>query len=212
MKGKDGNEFEFITNNGHRLDSVVSALQKSIRRGLEERSLYFMRELIDSGYSKYFWRRMSVISTEDIGLSDTHAAVLINNLAQMNERLNYKKGLVDTFCPTMAVLYLSRATKSREVDYAADWIEIERKEGIKLEPDEIENDFHTSVGKDQLRHMSQITGRSYEEVVNEKFYYEGILSNNPVSVGSDYWKKKVWEKRKLDKRKMTMRFTKEIKS
>lgn len=200
--GDKNSDFELITKNGYKLDVVASALQKSIRRGMEERALYFMQELIESGFTKYFWRRISVITIEDVGLSDSQAVVLINNLAQTNERLNHKKGITDTYCPGMAVLYLCRATKSREIDYALDWIEMERKEGLVIEPDEVELDCHTHEGRQKLRQLAQKTGKSYEELVDEKFYYEGILVKKPVSVKGDYWKKKVWEKRKLDKSKI----------
>ena len=51
--------FELKTKNGYRLDEVVSALQKSIRRGQEERALYWSYEIIHGGYIGYFWRRIS---------------------------------------------------------------------------------------------------------------------------------------------------------
>jgi replication-associated recombination protein RarA len=197
-------DFELKTKNGYRLDVVVSGLQKSVRRGLEERALYFMQELIESNYTKYFWRRISIIVIEDT--FDPQAVILINALAQMNERINYKKGITDTYCPGMAVIYLCRATKSREVDYALDWIEMERKDGLLIEPDSVELDCHTHEGRQQLRLMAQETGKDYDELVDEKFYYEGILASKPVSVKSDYWKKKVWKKRKLDKAKMNLKY------
>jgi replication-associated recombination protein RarA len=208
-KTKDDEEepdFELKTKNGHRLDATVSSLQKSIRRGLEERALYFMQELIESGYTAYFWRRIFTICIEDVAASDPHSVILINALAQMNEKLNHKKEIRDTYCPGMAVLYLCRATKSREIDYALDWIELMRKEGMRLDPDDIELDCHTHEGRQRLRQLAKKSGRTYEELVDDKFYYEGILENNPVSVKGDYWKKKVWEKRKLDKSKLNLKY------
>jgi len=190
--------FELRTKSNLPLDQCVSGIQKAIRRGSEERALYFMQELIESGFVKYFWRRMSVVAIEDVGLSDPQAVILINSLAQMNERLNHRKEIRDTYCPGMAVLYLCRAPKSREVDFALDWIDLQRKEGFVIEPEDHDLDCHTDVGRQRLKSKAKESGKSYDELVDEKFYHEGILVNNPVSVKSDYWKKKVWNKRLLD--------------
>lgn len=198
--------FELRTKNNLPLDACVSALQKATRKGEEERALYFMQEMIDSGFVKYFWRRISIITIEDVGMSDPQAIVLINSLAQMNERLNHKKEIRDTYAPGMAVLYLCRATKSREVDYALDWIDLKRKEGFTIQPDSADLDCHTSIGREQLKEQAKVSGRTYDDLVDEKFYYEGILENNPVSIKDDYWKKKVWEIRKLDQKKLHLKY------
>lgn len=51
--------------------ALVSALQKSIRRGEKEVALHLL-SAIDSMPEEYayFWRRLSVIACEDIGLAD----------------------------------------------------------------------------------------------------------------------------------------------
>jgi replication-associated recombination protein RarA len=64
----------------------VSALQKSVRRGQEELALFWMDEMIDSGYINYFWRRMSVIVVEDIGLANPFAVTVISSLYTLNEK------------------------------------------------------------------------------------------------------------------------------
>jgi hypothetical protein len=49
---------------------VVSALQKCIRRGLEEDALYWAYELAESrnkNYSSWLWTRLKVIACEDVG-------------------------------------------------------------------------------------------------------------------------------------------------
>lgn len=198
--------FELKTKNGHRLDAVVSALQKAIRRGDQERALYFMLEMVESNFVGYFWRRISVIAAEDIGLADTQVVATINSLAQANERLN-KKDMKDTYYPGMAVMLLCRADKSREVDYALDYMDVKRKLGMKIEPNDVDLDCHTDEGRERLRKASKENGTGYETLVDEKFYYEGILVNKPVSIGNDYWKKKVWEMRKLDKKRFNTKLS-----
>ncbi|MCL5125313.1 MAG: hypothetical protein M1511_12600 [Deltaproteobacteria bacterium] len=199
--------FELRTKSNLPLDQVVSGLQKAIRRGLEDRALYFMHEMIESGFIKYFWRRISVICIEDVGLANPNAPILVNSLAQMNERLNHRKEIRDTYCPGMAVLYLCRAPKSREVDYALDWVDLKRKEGVVIEPEDFDLDCHTDLGRQRLKEKAKIAGKTYDELVDEKFYFEGILANTPVSVNDDVWKKKVWELRKLDKSRISLKYT-----
>lgn len=201
IEEKSKSRFELRTPGGYRLDEVVSSLQKAIRRGQEENALYWMMEFIDGHYIAYLWRRLSVIAIEDVSLADTNAPLLINTLAQLNERVN-KKGYVETYHPAMAVIYLCRANKSREVDYALDYIDLKRKAGWHLEVANEARDCHTQAGKELLKEMPG----DYEKNADDKFYYEGILLNNPVSVENDMYKKKVWKMRKLDKKKFDLRY------
>ncbi len=190
-----------MTKNGYRLDEVVSALQKSIRRGQEQRAVYWAYEMFESGYIKYLWRRLSVIALEDISLADPFAAVLVNSLAQSSERIN-QKDKIEVLHPGMAVIYLCRAKKSREVDYCLEIVEHQRKSGEKLKLEDYELDSHTEEGKRKLRKQAKEQGISYERLVDEQFYYEGALLDNSVPVMDDKWKKEVWELRKLDKGKI----------
>jgi len=176
---------------------VVSALQKSIRRGQEERALYWAYEMIHGGYIGYFWRRISVIVVEDFGLADSFAPVLINSLAQLNERVN-RNGYVETFHPTMAVLYLCRSPKSREIDHANDWLDRKREMGWREEIETQDLDEHNLRGRERIKQMEG----NYQRNKDEVFYYESILLNNHVSIADDKYKKLVWELRKLDKKKM----------
>jgi len=199
---KDKPRYELKTPGGYRLDEVVSALQKAIRRGQEERALFWMMELIQGRFIAYLWRRLSIICVEDVGLADPHAPILINSLAQLNERVN-KKYFIETFHPTMAVLYLCRASKSREIDYACDYIDLKRKAGWKLEIGQECLDEHTKKGRELLQ---QLPG-DYRKNADSKFYYEGILLNKPVSLNQDRYKKKVWELRKLDKKRLNLKYS-----
>ena len=200
-KLQKGHRFELITKNGYKLDEVVSALQKSIRRGQEKRAVYWAYEMFESGYIKYLWRRLSVIALEDIGIADPFAPVLVNSLAQSSERIN-QKDKIEVLHPGMAVLYLCRASKSREVDYCLEMVEHQRKTGEKLELEEHELDSHTDEGRRKLRKQAKEQGISYERLVDEQFYYEGALLNNPVSVMGDKWKQEVWKLRNLEESKL----------
>lgn len=203
IKGKEEKSkgFELKTPGGYRLDVVVSALQKTIRFGEEEKALFWMMEFIKGGYIAYLWRRLSVICIEDIGLADPFALVLINSLVQLNERVN-KKGYIETFHPAMAVIYLCRAKKSREIDYACDSIDLKRKSGLKLEVSKEYLDEHNLEGRELLKKMPG----DYRKNADEIFYYRSILLNKPVSIEKDKYKKIVWELRKLDKKKFNLKY------
>lgn len=197
--------FELKTKYGYRLDEVVSSLQKAIRRGQEERAVFWAYEMIHGGFVAYFWRRIAVIVAEDIGLANPEAAVLVNALVQLNERCN-RNGLIESFHPTMAVLYLCRSPKSREVDYANDWIDRKREMGWREEVPVEALDEHNERGRQRIKEM----GGEYNRRKDEVFYYESILLNKPVSVASDKYKKLVWGLRKLDKQKFNRSHTEPV--
>jgi replication-associated recombination protein RarA len=203
IKRKKGNKpiYELKTPGGYSLDEVVSSLQKTIRRGEEEKALYWMMELVRGRFIAYLWRRLSVITIEDIGLADINAPLLINSLAQMNERVN-KNGFIEIFHPTMAVIYLCRAPKSREIDYAYDYIDLKRKSGWKLQVSTESLDQHTEKGRELIRKLRG----NYQKNADDKFYYEGALLNKPISIEKDKYKKRVWKLRNLDKNKFNLRF------
>lgn len=105
------------TRNGYAGDEVISALQKSIRRGLEEDACMFAYELYISSPQLHqkLWRRLLTISVEDIGMGDPTAAVLINNLYQMSKNFDYSDGDSPMFF-IHAIRYLCNCEKDRSSD------------------------------------------------------------------------------------------------
>lgn len=100
---------------------VASAFQKSVRRGLEEDAMYWAVELFNSGYDEYLWKRIKIISSEDIGLAEPNIAANISGL--YSSYLEQKKKKDESNQPerlflTHAVLMLCRSKKSRVVDHA----------------------------------------------------------------------------------------------
>lgn len=58
---------------------VISALQKSIRRGDEAASMFWALELYEE-YGRALWTRLQVIVNEDIGIANPEAMILIQAL------------------------------------------------------------------------------------------------------------------------------------
>src|SRR5437879_4419775 len=69
-----------ITPGGYRCDEVASALQKCIRRGLADDALFWATELDLAGFGEYVWKRLRIIASEDVGLSDNSIAPAISAL------------------------------------------------------------------------------------------------------------------------------------
>ena len=101
------------TKDGHDLHEVLSALQKSIRRGLEEQALYWASELDLSGYSQHLWNRLRIIASEDVGLAMPGAASIVRALYE-----NWQDAPENKLWVMHATLLLVRAPKSRIVDHA----------------------------------------------------------------------------------------------
>lgn len=169
-----------LTKNKYNLDEVVSALQKSIRRGLEEESMYWALELANSGYGQYLWRRLCVIVSEDVGLIEPIAPVVINSLAENCKRCTKSWKDPELLPISHAILYLCRANKNREIDDFAEYMQIKIKKGFRLEVPEWAIDSHTESGRKLIKE-NKID-------LNEQFYKNGAILNKekPLIEGNLY--------------------------
>lgn len=108
---------KIITRNGYAGDEVISALQKSIRRGLEEQACMFAYELYISSpqLEEKLWRRLLTISVEDIGMGNPMASVVANNLYQMSREFDYADGDRPIYF-IHAIRYMCQSEKDRSSD------------------------------------------------------------------------------------------------
>lgn len=108
---------KITTRNGYACDEVISALQKSIRRGLEEQACMFAYELYVSSpqLEEKLWRRLLTISVEDIGMGNPNAAILVNNLYQMSREFDYSDGDRPIYF-IHAIRYMCSCEKDRSSD------------------------------------------------------------------------------------------------
>lgn len=134
-------------------DEVASALQKSIRRGLEYESAYWGYIFHQSGYGMYLFRRLSVIATEDCGLGNPMALILVSSMQQSWLLLHKqdKEATLDKFLLALqAILYLCRSKKTREGDNLSNLIHENFTEGNKLEIPQFCFDPHVSRARNEL--------------------------------------------------------------
>lgn len=102
--------------NGYAFGEVASALQKAVRRGNETDALYWAVELDISGYSEYLWKRLRIMSSEDVGLAEPMMPATVRALYESWLELHRKKDDGERLFLIHAVLLLVRARKSRLVD------------------------------------------------------------------------------------------------
>jgi len=111
------------TVNGFALDEVVSALQKSIRRGDADVAPFWAHELNMSGYGAYAWRRLALICAEDVGLAVPGAPAVIAGLWTLSQTLLAAQPKpvppAKLVYPKLQILqaawYLARLPKNREL-------------------------------------------------------------------------------------------------
>jgi replication-associated recombination protein RarA len=112
---------ELTSVGGYKLGEVASALQKSIRRGLELDALFWATELDLSGYGEYCWKRLRIITSEDVGLAEPILPAVIQALyeawSDQKKKKDERHGPERLFL-VHAVIILARAKKSRMVDHA----------------------------------------------------------------------------------------------
>jgi len=155
------------TPRGYDIYELLSALQKDIRRGKEYQAVFWAAEL-ESFNPSMFWNRLRVIASEDIGIANSLAPLIIDvlekeyNSAKERGNDSYRLFLVH------AVLFLARSRKSRIVDDLLNVVYGEiQLEDKKLPIPDYALDMHT--------HRGRKLGRSYEH-----FFSEGCkLKNEP---------------------------------
>lgn len=140
------------TKSGLDFFEASSAFQKCIRRGLEDEAMQFAVEIHEGGYGEYLWKRMRVIASEDVGLAEPMACVIIRSLYE-NWKEQYKEDKTTSktthrLYVAQAVLYLARCKKSRLVDHFNIWYF--RSDEVPVIPD-FAYDKHTRKGKKEGR-------------------------------------------------------------
>jgi MgsA AAA+ ATPase C terminal len=140
------------THRGYSPWEVVSALQKAIRRSQEEDAIYWALELDNSNFTGWAWARLKVIASEDIGIADTQAVLLVHILyaAWADARKKDKEAKGGLFL-VHATLALARAQKSRIADSAL--IALGEEAEWRPIPD-VALDIHTRQGKQMGRGWS----------------------------------------------------------
>lgn len=184
-KGGEGvTLFKLQTENGYPFGEVASALQKSIRRGMEEEAMYWAIEL-ETRFPDYLWKRLQIISIEDIGIADMKVVLYVAEMRRIYQELRKdyekdpaRKSRSFRMALSNAILSLCRAKKSRIGDEFQIVIYGRRQEGWKLDIPDYALDMHTSRGRAMKR-----------EAVH--FWSEGVKLANECRLKNSYGKEAV---------------------
>jgi replication-associated recombination protein RarA len=110
--------YRMFTKRGYDLFDVASALQKSIRRGDAKTAGYFALELEASGYTNYLWKRLFVISAEDIAGCVTQEILALHSAyVLINKGIAKGKAPKGRIFISKAAILLSEAYKCRDADH-----------------------------------------------------------------------------------------------
>lgn len=140
------------TKNGLQADLVISALQKSIRRGKEDIALRMAYELYatSSFHEEKMWNRLMVISVEDIGFGDDLAAIFVRNQFELHKEFPYGDPDRPLFF-LHAIRYLCRCKKERSSDHIKNIVMRENNAGNLPEIPDYAMDMHTMKGREMGR-------------------------------------------------------------
>ncbi len=116
---------------------TISAFIKSIRGSDPDAALYWMARMVDAGEDpKYIFRRMLISASEDIGMADPNALIIVNSAVQAFERIGMPEG---NFFLSQAAIYLATAKKSNTALSFFDALEAVRNEKNGKVPDDLKD-------------------------------------------------------------------------
>lgn len=170
------------TEHGLPADEVISALQKSIRRGLTDNALLLGWEmyLTSAEMEEMLWSRLSVISVEDVGLGNQTAPILVKSLFQMHKR--HQRPQHDRFLfAAHAIRVMSGGQKDRTTDDMVNWAKNAMALG-EVRPDipDFALDMHTKrgqeIGRDYRWFVEQASRVSPEMPNKDEHYRQWIIA------------------------------------
>ena len=96
--------------NGQNHFDVISAFIKSIRGSDPDATLYWLANMVEAGEDpNYIFRRLLISASEDIGLADPNALVVVQSCCDAFDRVGLPEGL---YFLSQASLYLAISPKS----------------------------------------------------------------------------------------------------
>jgi replication-associated recombination protein RarA len=164
------------TYHGLPADQVISALQKEIRRGHTENAVLLAYEMVITSLAleDYLWKRLLVVSVEDVGFGEPSAPVMLNALYQMVRTFDRSMGERKLFA-VHAVRYLCGCTKDRTSDEMVNWVIQAVADGTARPaiPD-YALDMHTAEGRARgrgKRHFWEEGARLFPELPDRDLTY-----------------------------------------
>jgi putative ATPase len=116
---------------------TISAFIKSLRGSDPDAALYWMARMVTAGEDPHFiFRRMIIAASEDVGLADPQALVVVEAAARAFDRVGMPEG---QYHLTQAALYLATCPKSNSALGYFDALSSVEKEGIRDIPSHLKD-------------------------------------------------------------------------
>jgi len=123
--------------NGQNHFDVISAFIKSIRGSDPDATLYWLANMIEAGEEpNYIFRRLLISASEDIGLADPNAIVVVQSCCEAFDRVGFPEGI---FFLTQASLYLAISPKSNSMKSIFKAVEAIKLNDFSLVPNHLKN-------------------------------------------------------------------------
>ncbi|MGL4677261.1 MAG: hypothetical protein ACRCWI_06305 [Brevinema sp.] len=189
------------TRNGLRGDEVISALQKSIRRGMEKEACQFAYEMYITSpqMEEKLWRRLLTISVEDIGMGDPRASILVQSLNEIRKNFTYSDGDRPLYF-IHAIRYLCASEKDRSSDLLKNIIIKNAAMGFVPEIPDVALDKHTvrgaEMGRDSFHFLEEASKVIPQKEVKNNYHkeYTDILKKfNPSHTVDSVFKFNSWQ-------------------
>jgi len=120
---------------------IISAFIKSIRGSDPHATLYWLANMIEAGEDPdYIFRRLFISASEDIGLADPNAIVVVNSCYSAFNKVGYPEGY---YFLSQASLFLAISPKSNSTKYIFNAIETVKSNRVSLVPDHLKYNSKT---------------------------------------------------------------------
>ena len=156
---------------------IISAFIKSIRGSDPDATLYWLANMIEGGEDPDFiFRRLLISASEDIGLADPNAIVVVNSCYGAFEKVGYPEGY---YFLSQASLFLAISPKSNSTKYIFNAIETVKSNKISLVPDHLK--YKSKTYKNPHNHKKNDLVQKYmpNNLIDHKIWH-------PSSSGWEY--------------------------
>jgi len=148
---------------------IISAFIKSIRGSDPDATLYWLANMIEAGEDpKYIFRRLYISASEDIGLADPNAIVIVNACYEAFEKVGYPEG---SYFLSQAALFLAISPKSDSTKCIFNAIEKVRSNKLSIVPDHLR--YNSKTYKNPHQYSSNDLTQEYmpDNLINHKIWH-----------------------------------------
>ncbi len=163
-----------ISRNGYTADELREGLHKTIRRNKVDLAVRIAYEMYITSVQleEMLWRRLAIISVEDIGMANPTAPVVVNTLREL--RVLHPYNDIDRHAyATQAIRYLCNCEKDLTVGILNTVIRKEFERGILPEIPPEAYDMHCKKGRERGKQMEDFLVEGNVAIPPSEIYESG---------------------------------------